>query len=946
MKKVGLSSNWLKFAPVVSGSISTALGLLVLYGWHFNRITLIQIMPNFFSMAYNTAFCFLLCGLGLLFYAFGRQFPVLIAGLIVAVIGLLKLNEYIFGAWLDVDRLLMKNNNDAFMALATAFCFLLSGSALLLMSARTLSKHSPFIIGIVGSIVLSVGAVTFFGYIIGIATKYSWWYFMGVAIHTGIGFIALSIAFLSLAWQKDGRPIKIGAPNWLTVSSGIGAVIVTIYLWEALLTQEQITMVRTSLPMAVLSMGLIVTLLLVTAIHFALKAGYRVREIEAVQDRLAGILNIAEDAVISMDESQRIRLFNKGAERIFGYSTQEILGQPLDLLLPDRYVADHHRHIIDFLHSSKVTLRMDARSEIFGKHKDGTQFPAEASISKLELTSGEKVLTVMLRDITRRKQIEEALRTAHDELEKRVEERTAELSAANSALERQVEELRRAEEQIGEQAALLNMTKDAILVRDLEDHILFWNKGAERLYGWTAEEVIGKKSSELLSKGVSSQFEKARENVLKNGEWEGELHKVTKDGREIIIESHWTLMRNGGVSPKGTIDINTDITEKKMIASQFLRVQRMESIGTLAGGIAHDLNNTLSPILMAAQLLEEMHDDEESRQLLNVILNGVERGSSMVRQVLSFARGIEGERVNFQLKHLIMDIKKMMDQTFPKSIRTELSITRGLWPVHGDATQLYQVLMNLCINARDSMRGNGKITIKAENLTLDEEYTRTHIEAKPGQFVRITVADTGEGIAPEIKDRIFEPFFTTKEIGKGTGLGLSTTLGIVKSHGGFIEVSSEVGNGAQFKIYIPTVEIEEHQQIERISTRMPIGNGESIMVVDDETSIREITRMTLEANGYRVLSAGDGTEALALFVKSMGGSIKAVLIDRMMPLLDGPATIRALKRLDPDLKIISTSGFVDEQQIDEDIAGVDRFLAKPYTAEQLLKTIAQVIGVN
>ena len=515
------------------------------------------------------------------------------------------------------------------------------------------------------------------------------------------------------------------------------------------------------------------------------------------------------------------------------------------------------------------------------------------------------------------------------------------------AIRYDITERKRAEERIREQAALLDKAQDAIVVRDLRnDHILYWNQGAERIYGWTAEEAVGRTARELklLNESNAAAFERGRVAVMERGEWAGELGQRTKRGDEITVESRWTLLGGDGDGEQRSIlIINTDVTERKKVESQLLRAQRMESIGTLAGGIAHDLNNILSPILMAVQMLQYKVDDDAAHQWLDILQTNAERGADMVRQVLSFARGVEGERVTLQPKHLVKEVVKILKDTLPKSIEIKFDVSAELWTISADATQVHQVLMNLCVNARDAMPGGGELTVRAENVTLDENFARMHIEAKPGRFVMISVADTGEGMSPQVVGRIFEPFFTTKEIGKGTGLGLSTALTIVRSHGGFVNVYSEPGKGSQFTVYLPAIESEAQERVERKRLDLPAGRGELILVVDDEEAIRQITRGTLETFNYRVLTASDGTEAVALYAQHRD-EIAAVITDMMMPFMDGPAAIRALRKMNPQVKIIAASGLgASDKAAEAASVGVHTFLPKPYTAEKLLKTLAEIL---
>ncbi|HWC77775.1 MAG TPA: ATP-binding protein, partial [Blastocatellia bacterium] len=411
-----------------------------------------------------------------------------------------------------------------------------------------------------------------------------------------------------------------------------------------------------------------------------------------------------------------------------------------------------------------------------------------------------------------------------------------------------------------------------------------------------------------------------------------------RNGKDIVVESRWTLVRDDRGEPRSVLVINTDVTDKRKVEAQFLRAQRMESIGTLASGIAHDFNNLLSPILMSIRLLQSRIRDEEGQRLLAMLQASAERGAGLVKQVLSFARGVEGERISLQPLHLIKEIVKILKETLPKSIEVHFETSDELWVVAGDATQLHQVLMNFCVNARDAMPVGGKLTIRVENLYIDDNYARMNLEAKPGRFVAITIADSGVGIPQDIIHRIFEPFFTTKEYGTGTGLGLSTALGIVKGHGGFITVYSEAGQGTQFKIHIPAAETPFTAQADS-SASVPIGHGELILVVDDEIAIREITKGTLEAHGYRALTAADGTEALALYANRRD-EIEVVLTDLMMPYMDGAATIRALRKMNPNVRIIASSGLNENSRA---IEGVKMFLPKPYTAETLLNALAEAL---
>jgi two-component system, cell cycle sensor histidine kinase and response regulator CckA len=493
------------------------------------------------------------------------------------------------------------------------------------------------------------------------------------------------------------------------------------------------------------------------------------------------------------------------------------------------------------------------------------------------------------------------------------------------------------EQQIREQAALLDISTDAIVLRDLSNKILLWNKSAEQLYGWTAAEAIDKNAHELFINETLPQYLEICQIVIEQGCWQGELEKTSKSGKEIVVESRWTLVRDENLQPKSILIVDTDITQKKQLENKFLRAQRMESIGTLASGIAHDLNNVLSPILMSVQILKMKSSDQQVDQILSIVENNVKRGANLVKQVLSFVRGIEGEHRLFQVKEIIAELQQIIQQTFPKQIEFTTELAPDLLPVYGDSTQVHQVLVNLCLNARDAMPDGGTITITANNIYIDEIYSQIHFEAQVGYYLVLTVADTGFGIPRELLDKIFEPFFTTKEFGYGTGLGLSTVIGIIKGHGGFINVSSCVGKGTTFKVYLPAVNTVAIQMSE--DSKMPNGNGEWLLVVDDEAAIREVTTTSLESFNYNIISASDGIEAIAIYAQNQD-KIKVAIIDMMMPKMDGATTIKTLHTINPELPIIAVSGLAtSEQALIDKTSQHTAFLSKPYTVQELLKNL-------
>ncbi|HUL55325.1 MAG TPA: PAS domain S-box protein [Opitutaceae bacterium] len=493
------------------------------------------------------------------------------------------------------------------------------------------------------------------------------------------------------------------------------------------------------------------------------------------------------------------------------------------------------------------------------------------------------------------------------------------------------------EERLREQAAVLDQANDAIVVRDLDHRVIYCNPSAARTIGLNPEDIVGHTAREVG--GFPPQYDQACQQVMQNGEWHGEMTIKRRDGSSILADTRWTLLRDDAGRPKAVLAIYSDVSERKRLESQYLRAQRMESIGMLAGGIAHDLNNVLAPIVMATQLLRLRFPDAESQKLLGTVEASAQRGAELVRQVLTFARGLEGQRLLVHPKSLVRDVEHLISETVDKSIEVVSQIEPDLWPVPGDPTQLHQVLMNLCINARDAMPQGGRLRLAIRNVRVDEQYAAMSQELRPGLYVLFEVQDTGLGIPPEIRERIFEPFFSTKQPGKGTGLGLSTARTIVKNHDGFISLESEMGRGTTFRIFLPASLETATARGTAAPIPPPRGSGETILVVDDEASILSITRHALELYGYQALTASNGAEALALFAQKRG-AIAAVLTDMAMPVLDGAALIYALRKIDPNVKIIAASGLKSTVQSMEPFGlGTTAFLAKPFTAETMLHAI-------
>ena len=595
---------------------------------------------------------------------------------------------------------------------------------------------------------------------------------------------------------------------------------------------------------------------------------------------------------------------NEAATRHYGYSRQEFLSMTIKDIRPPDEVA----RMLEVVAEAHDGLNLSGQWK--HKKKDGTIIQVEVTSHEIDY-SGRKAKVVLAHDITARK----------------------------LALENLVQSEKK-------YRTLFEESMDGLFISTPGGKILDANSALVEMMGYDSKE-------EVLALDVTKDIyanESERERLLKMLESEDfvenfEAVEKKKDGQKINVLLNVTAQRDTEGNIVTIRGLTRDVTEQRKLEQQFFRAQRMESIGTLAGGIAHDLNNVLAPITMGVEMLKSRIKDEGSQKILRTMEVSAHRGSGMIKQVLTFARGVSVERVVLQIGHLIREMQKIMAETFPKSIQFRTKVANNLWPVSADATQIHQVLLNLCVNARDAMPDGGFLTIAAENVVLDKNSIPKSIESKSGPYVYLTVTDTGTGIPQRLIDKVFDPFYTTKEIGKGTGLGLSTVHSIVKNHGGFINLYSEMGKGTKFSVYLPAEPDAEEKKLE-VEIEIPSGQGEFILLIDDEASIREMCKTMLVTYGYNVFTASDGTEAVLLYLEHTK-DIKIVITDMMMPFMDGRATIKALRKINPYLKIIATSGFMgQEKSIDLSDLPVYAFLAKPYTASKLLIAVSQALATG
>jgi len=649
------------------------------------------------------------------------------------------------------------------------------------------------------------------------------------------------------------------------------------------------------------------------------------------EESLAVTLHSIGDAVMATDSEGRVTRMNPVAEKLTGWTQSEAKGRSIVEVFKIVNEGTRQPAVIpvDTVLTTGEIHGMANHTVLIAR--DGTEWPVADSAAPIRDKSG-RILGVVLvfRDVTADRKAERSLleseqrlRALNEKLEQRVEERTVEVREA---------------------LATLDATADATLIFEPETlRFRFVNEGALRQLGYSREELLT-----MTVVDINPEFDEARFRALLSPLLRGEarVHRFTtrhrhRDGHDIPVEINLQYVARQGKS-SCFICIARDISERLKNERLALRSQRLESLGTLAGGVAHDLNNALAPILMSVELLRMQYPDES--QMLGTIQASAKRGADMVRQLLTFAKGAEGERICIQPVHLIKEMLGIMKGTFPKNIRLEFNYDKKLPTVLGDATQLHQVLLNLCVNARDAMPHGGTLTLEAESREVDAVYASSVPDAKPGKYVVLRVRDTGTGISPETLDRIFDPFFTTKDPDKGTGLGLSTVMGIVKGHGGFMQVYSQIGQGSTFAAYLPADRMGSDTGFVVKSHDGFRGQEETILLVDDEAAIREIGRAVLRRLNFKPLTATDGADGLMQAAEHRT-DLSAVIIDLHMPHMDGLGFVRALRRMLPDMPIVVASGRLDEITKEEfKCLGVTMHLAKPFTEAQLADVLKKIFA--
>ena len=634
------------------------------------------------------------------------------------------------------------------------------------------------------------------------------------------------------------------------------------------------------------------------------------------------ILEAVPDAVIAVNRQGVIIQANSQTETLFAYTRDELIGQKIEMLVPERQRPEHDRHREQF-HSKPKIRRMGSGLDLYGRRRDGSEFPVEISLSPVSTPDGTMVLSV-IRDISDRKHIEEELRRANEELDRR---KSRELRDSQNRL-----------------ALIVDSSQDAIIGKNLDGIVTHWNKGAEQIYGYAAQEMIGRPISVLAPKEREDEIPAILEKIRSGRRVEYfESVRVTKDKRTLNVSISVSPIYDAEGKVVGASTIARDITAQKKTEDQLRQSQKMEAVGRLAGGVAHDFNNLLGIVTACSELLRS-RVDQESLEYIDNIREASKRGASLTRQLLAFSRRQPVQTQLLDLNDRLKDVMKLLRPLMGDDVEIVLLPRPATAVVEADPGQLDQIVVNLAVNARDAMPHGGKLVIETAVFDFDESFAREHPSILVGRYVMMAVSDNGTGMDEATRTHIFEPFFTTKEIGKGSGLGLATVYGIVKQFGGHVWVYSEPGHGTTFKIYLPSAEHKVGGAPEPETEALPPRReGVTLLLAEDDPIMRRLTRKMLEAHGYRVLEAEDGKSALQV-ISSHAGSIALILTDVVMKGMNGPELVLRLMESHPKMKVVYMSGYTGELVANHGLESGIRLLEKPFTRSDLLKTIDEVLG--
>ncbi len=636
----------------------------------------------------------------------------------------------------------------------------------------------------------------------------------------------------------------------------------------------------------------------------------------------ASILNAVPDAVVAVNERGVIIQINSQTESLFSYTRDELIGQRLEVLVPERHRPQHDAHREEYHRQPKIR-RMGSGLDLYGRRRDGSEFPVEISLSPITNADGMIVLSV-IRDISDRKRIEAELRRANEELDRR---KSRELRDHQNRL-----------------ALIVDSSQDAIIAKNLDGIITHWNKGAERMYGYTAQEIIGRSITTLAPPERKNEILEILVKIRAGERVEYfESVRVTKEGKKLHVSISVSPIHDADGNVVGASTIARNITAQKKIEDQLRQAQKMEAIGRLAGGLAHDFNNLLGIVTASSELLRSRIGPENSEYIDN-IRDAAKRGSALTRQLLTFSRKQPVQTLILDLNDRLRDLTKLLHPLMGDDVEIVLMARSESAIVEADPAQIDQIIVNLAVNARDAMPNGGKLIIETAVYDFDESFTRDHPAMAPGRYAMLAVSDNGVGMDEATRARIFEPFFTTKEFGKGTGLGLATVYSIVTQSGGHIWVYSEPGHGSTFKIYLPSADHKVGAKPEAKSEAAPRRReGVTLLLAEDDVIMRGLTKKMLEEHGYKVLEAGDGQQALDQLAKSET-KIDIVLTDVVMKGMTGPELVLSLSKSHPELKAVYMSGYTGELMAHQGVNAGVKLLEKPFTRLDLLKTLDAALG--
>ena len=634
------------------------------------------------------------------------------------------------------------------------------------------------------------------------------------------------------------------------------------------------------------------------------------------------ILEVVPDAVAAVNQQGIIVQVNAQTEAMFGYTRDELIGQSIEILIPERQRKQHDRHRERF-HTEPRIRRMGSGLDLNGRRRDGSEFPVEISLSPVQTGNGLMVLSA-IRDISDRKRIEAELRRANEELDKR---KSRELRDSRNRL-----------------ALVVDSSQDAIIGKSLDGFVTHWNKGAEEIYGYTAEEMIGRHVSMLAPEDRAHEIDEILQHI-RTGERVGyfESLRVTKDRRKLNMSISVSPIYDEQGKVVGASTIARNITAQKKTEEQLRQSQKMEAIGRLAGGLAHDFNNLLGIVTACSELLRSRISGPENTEYLDNIREAAKRGAALTRQLLAFSRRQPVQRQLLDLNQRLKEVRKLLNPLMGDDVELVDLPRSATAIVEADPGQIDQIILNLAVNARDAMPRGGKLIMETGVFEFDESFVREHPGMEAGRYVMLAISDNGMGMDEATRSRIFEPFFTTKEMGKGTGLGLATVYGIVQQSGGHIWVYSEVGHGTTFKIYLPNAEkklVPGTQEAEDVLP--PRRDGVTLLLVEDDAVMRRLTRKMLEEHGYRVLEAEDGNAAMKM-ISSGKTKVDLLLTDVVMKGMTGPDLVLKLIESHPNIKVVYMSGYTGELLTNQRGNGL-RLLEKPFTRTMLLQSLDHALN--